>query len=257
MGHERVGRLPRSARWINVIESLTAAAADDRATIKVANATLQNVRHRLDRIERDGGVVAAVEYLVALAHAASGRPSAAVKVPALEAHPSPARLVQGLSSWVDANRDSLEYAEIAKQAAADTIGRWSNPHLRQKDLFPDDIDMRHRWQQASTGGGFSELARHFFASFTERYLRYFLDREASAAIGSLQARQRFELNLANQVDAVAKHAFETGRITQSFAAGWYNLYARDEVPSSRRLKGFLRLAFQKIREELAREATAA
>jgi hypothetical protein len=98
------------------------------------------------------------------------------------------------------------------------------------------------------------VARIFFAKFTERYLRYFLEREASAELPSLEAREKFSQQLSAHVDAVSQHAFETSKIAQSFAAGWFNNHARNAHPSEREIEGFLGLSFGKLQEELQREA---
>lgn len=254
MGHERVGRLPRTRRWLSVVEAIKATPEDPEGVARIANSTLSNVRERLDRIERDRGVAAALKYLIALAHEAAGGEGTEPPIPDLSTNPSTARIALRLCRWVDANRGSPEYAELAKQAASDAIARWSNREASQQDLFPDHLDVRTRWRQAATGAGFSDVAREFFARFTERYLRYFLDREASASLGSVPERRQFDAELTKRVDLVARHAFETSKITQSFSAGWYNRYAREGTPSDRQIRGFLRLSFQKIREELAREA---
>lgn len=253
MGHERVGRLPRTRRWVAVVETMKAASEDEAAVFDVAHSTLNNVRDRLKRIERDPGVRAAFRYLIALSHAGQDDREGPA-VPDLSANPSPARLALSLSEFVDAARGSHEYAELAKQAAGDTIARWSAPETTQRDLFPDQLTLEQRWRQAGNGSGFSEVAREFFARFTERYLRYFLDREASASLNTLVEREEFSSQLTTSVDTVAQHAFETSKITQSFSAGWYNRYATEQVPSDRQISSFLRLAFQKIREELARES---
>ena len=60
--------------------------------------------------------------------------------------------------------------------------------------------------------------------------------------------------LEEHIDAVSDHAFETARIAQSFAAGWYNNHAREEMPSNAEIEQFLDRAFSKIREELMRES---
>lgn len=255
MGHERVGRLPRSERWVTVVEGIETATEDPNAAAELANATLRNVRGRLERIENDSGVAAAVQYLIALSHSEAPEVDG-LELPDLTETPSAARLALSLCRWVDSNLGEPEYAELAKQAGADTIAHWSDRERSQVDLFPERFDLEHRWREAATGGGFSEVAREFFARFTERYLRYFLDREASASVKTITARDQFDRNISRHVDAVARHAFETSKITQSFAAGWYNRYAAEELPSARQIRGFLRLAFQKIREELRRELEA-
>jgi hypothetical protein len=41
---------------------------------------------------------------------------------------------------------------------------------------------------------------------------------------------------------------------QSFAAGWFNKYAKAGMPNNDEIKGFLKLSFEKMREEFRREA---
>jgi hypothetical protein len=96
----------------------------------------------------------------------------------------------------------------------------------------------------------------FFGKFTERYIKYFLDREASAQLPSIEARERFATSLERHIDALARHSFETTKITQSFAAGWYNKHARQSRPNQQTVVAFLSFAMGKLREELLRESSA-
>ena len=112
------------------------------------------------------------------------------------------------------------------------------------------------WRRANNAEGFCEVARLFFSKFTERYLNYFLGREASAVLANAGEREQFASQLREHVDTVSKFAFETSRITQSFAAGWFNRHARDQAPSLDELEGFLSIAFGKMREGLMREASS-
>jgi hypothetical protein len=142
-------------------------------------------------------------------------------------------------------------------AAAETLTSWHSSQTHQPGLYtetPGQIT-ENVWARASTGAGFSEISRLFLARFTERYLRYFLEREASAVIKNVAVRERFSAQLHESVELVSKHAFETSKISQSFAAGWFNKHARAETPSNSKLSRFLRVAFSKMREELRREAS--
>jgi hypothetical protein len=237
-----------------VVADIPSASLDPDVTARLANATLQNVRSRFSRIEDDSGVRSAFTYLLALAaRARSPEGPLDVPVPDLRDNPAPARLAAAMAAWVDQARGSPEHAEIAKQAAADVIADWSAQSSSQQEFFERE-GLQPRWLKAAEGAGFSEVARRFFASFTERYLSYFLDREASASVDSVSGRQAFARNLHQRVDDVSRYAFDTSKITQSFAAGWYNKHARRELPNARQVRSFLRLAFQKVREELARES---
>jgi hypothetical protein len=258
VGHERIGVLPRTRRWRKIVAELTELPTATVSIPQLASGTLECVRTRFREIHKDAGVQAAFEFLVGLA-ATGGTgdpPSEWSSLPVDVANnPSPLRIAQALRTWVSSHQDSLEYKSIAERAATDAITTWHSRQKEQGHLFEPSGDAAHMWGKASTGAGFCELSRLFFAKFTERYLNYFLEREASAALPTIQDRERFREQLRQHVDQVSQHAFETAKITQSFAAGWYNRHARRGRPSRREVERFIAIAFGKIREELLREGS--
>lgn len=258
MGHERVGILPRSQQWRALVAQIGPAATSDEDLVRVAAGTLKNVRSRFDGIHKDPGVQAAFGFLIGLstghlAAVSSGRASPPIQ---LDDNPSPLQLTRVLGDWIGKHAESLEYAELAKRAAADAMAQWTRSQSRQRDLFSTELKSSQVWRSASTGAGFSEVSRVFFAKFVERYLNYFLEREASAQLSSLQEREEFSRRLKGQVDELSHHAFETSKIAQSFAAGWFNKHARERRPTDQEMEDFLAFAFGKLRQELQREAAS-
>jgi hypothetical protein len=241
------------------VQQIAAAADTPDIVPALATATLLKVRQRFARIHADSGFQAAFGFVLGLAspQSQSQAPEDLAPVIDLSTDPSPLRLTAHLRAWVDAHADSPEYAELGKRAAADVITFWSTEQSRQGDLFGSEEGARHLWSTARNAGAFSDLCRVFFGKFTERYLKYFLDREASAQLPTIEARQRFAADLERHVDELARHAFETTKITQSFAAGWYNKYARDSRPSPDVVLAFLEFAMGKLRQELLRESSPA
>ena len=257
MGHERVGALPHSKQWRDVVTQMAASSGSPEEVAALASGTLQNVRTQFNGIQNDDGVVAAFQFLIALTKSASTQEyGGAAFSPGidLEGAPSPLRLISQLRSWVEAQGGSREYADIAAKASADAITHWSSQQSMQGNLFADPDDAREIWRRADNGAGFCEVSRLFFSKFTERYLNFFLEREASASTASVSDRDRLASQLREHVDDVSKFAFETSRITQSFAAGWFNNHARDRYPTREESRGFLSVAFGKMREELRRES---
>ena len=259
MGHERVGALPRTKRWQDVVGGITNAAAADGDVRELANATLENVRSRLLGIHGDAGFVASFQFLLGLALSASpgvDRTSLGELAVDLEANPSPLKLASALSQYVANNTQSAEYAEIARKAAVDVISIWTEQHTRQLSFTGEHEQASEVWRSASDGRGFCEVARLFFGKFVERYLNYFIGREASSHLANTEDRERLARRLGDHVDGVSHHAFETARITQSFAAGWFNRYARDGLPAADEISGFLAHSVGKLREELLREESS-
>ena len=256
MGHERVGALPRTKRWADVVDGIAAAADVDGNVRDLANATLENVRSRLLAIHDDAGVIASFQFLLGLALSASpsvDRDSLGDLAIDLESNPSRLKLASILSQYVDDHRQSAEYGEIARKAAVDAMSLWTEQETRQLSFTGEHERVAEVWSRASEGRGFCEVSRLFFAKFVERYLNYFLSREASSQLVSTEARERLATRLQEHVNGVSHHAFETARITQSFAAGWFNRHARDRMPSSDEVVGFLSHSIGKLREELLRE----
>ena len=258
MGHERVGALPRTKRWQDVVGGIAYAAAVDGDVRGLADTTLENVRSRLLAVHGDTGFVASFQFLLGLALSASpgvDRASLGELAVDLDTNPSPLKLASALGQYVTHYRQSAEYAEIARKAAVDVISVWTEQQTRQLSFTGEHEQASEVWRRASDGRGFCEVARLFFGKFVERYLNYFIGREASSHLANTEDRERLARRLGDHVDDVSHHAFETARITQSFAAGWFNRYAREGMPSVDVISGFLSHQVGKLREELHREAS--
>lgn len=255
MGHERVGVLPHTKPWLKVVAQLSGLSNAESSVSEIANSTLQNVRKQFREIHTDTGVKAAFEFLISLS--ASGLPQPKSLNPQIDilSNPSPLKLVSILQAWVDAHSQSLEYADIARRSAADAIGNWTSQQKQQPSLFDKANKTQEIWRKAGNGAAFCEISRTFFAKFTERYLKYFLCRAASSVLPDANRREDFDVLFGNHIDVVSRYAFETSKITQSFAAGWFNKYVRGNKVSGSSTDKFLRIAFGKIQDELLREVS--
>ena len=101
-------------------------------------------------------------------------------------------------------------------------------------------------------------SREFFPAEDRPQGRIFRAKAPQANVpnpGTIEQRELLEKQLREQVDKVSRHAFETTKIAQSFAAGWYNRHAKTRAPSEDEISGFLAIAFGKLREDLRREKT--
>ncbi|MHC4154618.1 MAG: hypothetical protein ACYST6_06815 [Planctomycetota bacterium] len=236
------------------MEDILGSQGEAEQVGELTHRTLENVRNRFSNIYRDTGVQAAFGYLVSLATASlPGATGFSSPETGLEGNPSPVRIAKNLSDWVRVHAASQEYAELASRAAADAIADWTRSCSAQGLLFDVGHSASRIWAEAASAEGFCQVSRSFFARFTERYLRYFLEREASAQLSSLEARQRFATSLHEHIQGISRQAFQTSKITQSFAAGWFNKHARESRPSDWEMRGFLARAFGKLQEEMGRE----
>ena len=256
MGHERTGTLPHSKPWRDIVAQLASSSATEEEIARLSNSTIENVRSRFLNLHRDQGVVASFRFLIVLAKSSSSDSDIDQSYDFgedLSKNPSPLRVVSALRSWVDKQVGSREYGDIAKKAAADAIVIWSNHQNEQPSLFQADAEMADTWRSLNTGSGFCEISRLYFSSFTERYLNYFLEREASAVCSSINLRDEMEYRIREHIDGISQYAFETAKIAQSFAAGWFNRHAKNALPTHAEAQAFLSIAFNKMQEELSRE----
>lgn len=249
MGHERLGALPRSKRWEEIIDYLADYSESSQKDVgDIAKKTIQNVRSRIPDIKDDPGIKAAFEFLIhlSLEQRKENVSNKSDKID-LPDNPTPLHLIKSANKWIEQNKGSEEYSRLALNALSDAITAWHKNHqTNQSSLFESGDNSYDIWKDAGKGSGFSELSRNFFSSFVKRYLNYFLEREASTQIKRIEDRDKF-------ADAVARHSYETAKITQSLAAGWFNKHTKNKIPSQKEINDFLDFSFSKINEELLRE----
>ena len=244
-----MGMLPKTKRWRAIVSEVASTDFSPRATAEVTAHTLDALGSRYRDLAQDQSVQEAFSYLVEIAKLAN-TPQANNSL----SNHTPLSLVITLTERLSANSGSLETRELVQRATADALAAWYRQHSStQADIFGGDVHS-NVWQGLGSGAGFCELSRLYFSRLTERYLNYFLDREASSVLPSLVAREDFQQRLREHVADVSRLSFESAKITQSYAAGWFNKYARSSTPTAVQKRKFLAYAFDKLREEFRRES---
>lgn len=257
MGHERVGVLPKTKSWRNIVAQIALGTGADFQVALITERTLSTVREQFVAVEDDGAMEAAFTFLVDLARSARDPNDPEILFALLPEHTTaatPLKVARALREITAEAATTPELRVLADGAAADAIAIWFDLHKGQPSLFSNEQHIHFDvWHQAADGAGFCELSRLYFSKYVERYLNYFLEREASAILPNLSERDRFQREMKANVEQVSLHAFETAKITQSFAAGWFNKNAIEGQPSRQAIHGFLSHIFGKLRAELLRE----
>ena len=257
MGHIRIGMLPKTRKWQEISQLIAGMYTSETEIADIAQQTIQNVRSQFRHIEQDNGVLRAFQFLICLAVASrEEKPQTRMFEYGIDLPDelTPFSIAKAVGEYVEMEKESCEYAEIAQQAAGDAISIWHEENQSStKNLFAFLEDPFEVWRKAGSGAGFCELSRLFFSKFTQRYLNYYLERVVSATLASVEKSNEFEQQLEKHVDTISLHAFETAKITQSFAAAWFNKRAKEGIPTGKEIKGFLSHAFDKLRDELQQE----
>ena len=256
MGHIRLGRLPRTLRWRQVVELLDEPSLDAGA---VARATTAAAERRLRALTRDPSLIYSFWVLVRLTSAArqADFESALADID-VEARPGEpilafiARVTERVRGVAAEHPESGHFAELAslalRQSLAATVGQHG------ASLFGSSVDdLQVALRQYSAGERFGRVARLFFGAFFARTLSSFVERELSnrtgEAPGLATVRESQEF-----AEALDRYARESARITEEFAAGWYDKRkweAKGRI-SLQETQGFVAYALRKLRMELTR-----
>lgn len=117
---------------------------------------------------------------------------------------------------------------------------------------PTAQEIRAALGSFASGERFAILARDFFARLTYRSLDYYLSRELANHTGQDRRFDTDAQRVAFQ-QALAQHTFESSRIVQEFAGGWYGktVWQRQALDQDA-IDRFTQYAFKKMRSELGR-----
>lgn len=254
MGHIRLGTLPKTRRWREVVELLDDSPILTGALVAALTDAADN---RLRGLASDESLTYAFWLLTRVAFAAqSGNFVGQLERLGIDAEQSLSTLalITALSDKVRQrtirNIDSGDFGELAslalRRSLVETVAE------RGPSLFGSTLeDLQGAFRAYSKPTRFGVVAHLFFADFFARTLRSLLDRQIAAQIGeshsirNIAEGQQFSA-------ALDLYTRQAARITREFAEGWYskhNWESRGEI-SQEDVRGFVGYAVQKLRMEL-------
>jgi hypothetical protein len=252
MGHVRLGTLPRTLKWKQVVSLISGGANVEG----IAAASADAAENGLERASHDEGLAHVFWLLTQIPRAArAGDFSERLAELGLQVSNEPTLLeiVAAFTRAVDGHiRESgkrTDLGEMAQLAGSETLASLVGREL--PSLFgPTAADVRLAVAKLGTSDRFSVLARDFFSRLTSRSLGYFLSRELSKHVGP---NKRFagigehsEFNAALDL-----HCREASRIIKEFSGGWYGkTLQREKAITQDAARTFARVAFKKLRAEL-------
>ncbi|MBN9521364.1 hypothetical protein J0H58_23055 [bacterium] len=252
MGHNRLGTLPATREWLDVVGHL----ADGASAAVVAGATSRAAVTGLRRGEGDPGVARAV-FLLARTALAARRDDFAAALAADGVHVPPDLSVFDLAAGLAAAAAAPDPAapgprsdlgEMARLAAAETLTALVGDHAA--DLFPGGAEVHDAVRGFTTRNVFAALAHDFFARFARRFLLYHLGRELSHHVGGAGRFADPAAHAAFVADLDA-HCREAAVIVRDYAGGWYDKNRFQQGVNREKARGFTAYALGKLRKELA------
>lgn len=254
MGHIRLGILPQSKKWRDVIALLESDAPLEDIAEAAARASEADLRRASD----DPQFQFVAQLLLCLPLLARG-PGFESEMAALGlqqgALDSVTGLLAGLNHAINHSAFSLGKSSDAGELAREALLESLSVRLRDKlpSLFePTPQEIRGALASFASGQNFTGLAGAFFARLTYRSLDYYLSRELANHVGE---GKRFAADAGRTAfdRALSQHAFDASRIVEEFAGGWYGKTVwKEQRLNQTKINDFTRYAFKKMRTELGR-----
>src|SRR5262249_4380411 len=213
MGHIRLGRLPATRKWHQVVALLSRDAPAEQ----IATASAEAAETSLEHARSDTALHQSLWLLTQLPLAARSPnyPDSLMSLGfAVQGTPSLPEIISAFSATVDRHVDRnggrTDLGELAQHAAAESLALVTGSELTS--LFrPTPEDARLALGKLAAPDRFARLARDFFARLALRHLDYYLSREVSdhvgpvRSIGSIDAHTDFNV-------ALEQHCREASRI---------------------------------------------
>ena len=259
MGHIRLGTLPKTQKW-NQVVSLISGGADIE---QIAAASADAAEHGLERASLDEGLAHAFWLLTQVLQAARQANFSErlweLGLTGLSSEPTLFEIVAAFTRAVDGHvrehGKRTDLGEMAQHAASETLASLAGREL--PSLFgPTATDVQQALAKLGTSDRFSIVARDFFSRLTSRSLGYFLSRELSKHVGP---NRRFAA-VGDHSDfnaALDMHCREASQIIKEFSGGWYGKTLQREKQISREdARKFAHVALKKLRAELRKRRDA-
>lgn len=258
MGHERIGFLPKTREWKRITDQLSCFSEDSAEIKRISYDTLQAVRSTYSQLMNDESLIKCIQFLAAISVSAKKDSqveylkSIGFEIPGSGV--STYQLINNANRLIDTEHGSLETNKIAKDALTQAVIEYGKKEVGPRQISLFDSKQSNVWNSAGSGAAFCELARNFIASFTDRQLRYYLERTAADSINDYTRYNTFLGQLKDHTSEIGNHAFETSKLVQSFSAGWFNKHCKNGMPSEDAARDYLRISLTKMKEEFRREA---
>lgn len=262
MGHVRLGRLPRTRKWREVVD-LIAAGAD---AAQVACATLRAAEQAFSyrSVSQDAGFNQAVWLITQLGLSAQASdPIQYLREHDISIPPqvSPLGLVAAFSDAMDGyvNRSGArsDLSELAHRALVDAVGSRLGPKTDGQLFGTTQDTVKDALATFGNPREFAHLSRAFFSRLTRECMDYYLSQTLNSQVG--EHRRFASTNEKAQFDeALTVHCREAARIVEQYSADWFSKHRFEEDGriSRESVQGFASWAMKKMTAELKAGAHA-
>lgn len=252
MGHIRLGTLPRTKAWRDVVRLIVTGADVGQ----VAYATITAAESAFSFVLNDKGFTEAAWLLTQLGIAAK-KPDILAHLRtvglSMPADATLADLTSAISEALDRRAySSIERGDLGELANRALIGAVSDVMSNKvATLFYDPDTLKAGLASLGKEAEFGHLSRRFFARLTFESLNYFLSKTLHTHVGE-GMHFTTQNQVAQFVSALETHCREASLIVEDYSADWFSKHryrGNGDIPR-KESDGFASFALKKITDEL-------
>jgi hypothetical protein len=262
MGHTRLGKIPTTRHWREVVATFASAGADSKSPEfsheipKIAASTMEAAANALHAGVKDGGL-AFVFYLLTQLALSARRPELNAALLNLGINlpraPSSLDLTTEIHRVIDVHFQKAgkksDTSEMAQLAIGETLTAYFRS--RPRDLFaPSSEQLTADLHQLGTQRSFGELSRSFFANFMSRMLGFYLSKFVLPGDNQHLIKGANDLTRFNS--ALKLHAYQRAAIVHEFAEKWFSKTEFEKGIDPSNTKRFVAYACKKLEIEFMR-----
>lgn len=268
LGHIRLGPLPKSRSWKQVVETLTGSrlrgspvsSSASRVNL-IAAQTLKAARNTLAKASDDAGVRYTFYLLTQLALASrhpDWRAALYEHGIALSDKSSVFDLTAEVQGAIDryvggTTVGATDLSEMAQQAVGEALTGLLAAHKPGLFEGAESNDLKNALRALSTKKGFGQLGQRFFARFVARFLNFHLSRATAAGLGAPRLQNLGHIGEFNE--ALTTHCQQSARIVRDFCGDWYSKTEYQQGIDLKNSSRFLAIVVKKLRSELQHQGS--
>lgn len=261
MGHTRLGAIPKSKKWNEVVNNFISEMDDfqlDEEDIKkISTSTIRAAKNGLNDAINDKGLMYSFYLLsqIILKSKSNNWYSELSKLGLSVNEESNAldlqiELHSAIDDYCEANNIQSDVREIAQKSAGVTL---SDLVLSNSEtIFGDNaVDIQVTMKNYSSAKGFSEIGQKFFGSFLSTYLNFFLSRISASRLGHGIISNVNDISAFNKI--FETHCHQSAKIIKQFTGEWISKTEYEQGVNQENVSRFIAVAIKKIQAELGKQ----
>ncbi len=255
MGHIRLGELPRTKKWRDVVALIGEGTATPQEMVLAINKVADD---RLRALEDDRALsylywlLTRVTWLARTKTFLADLQAEGVRLPGQVSGLSfLGQLGEMAARQVRRRCTPSVFSELAVRSFKETVGKAI--HDRANTLFGTTLeDVRHAFKEISTPRGFSRVARDFFGGYLVGFFEFVISKESTVHVGWTRGF-RDTAALAEFEQSLRAYCHQVTGILEDFSGEWYSKHNWLGDINEQQAQRFVAYAITKIRSELGRE----